>query len=205
MLKIYLARHGQDEDNANGILNGHRNKPLTELGMQQARDLAENIRRIEIAFDAVYSSPLKRAYETAEAVTGVIGMRKPIAMASLIERNFGMMTGKSAKQIKRLCAPDIIETSTITYFLSPEGAETFPQLFARGKSVIDWVRGCHQDGNVLLVTHGDIGKMIYAAYYGVPWESVLTLFHFGNSELLLLSEEPGLESVYVFRCQQFNH
>ena len=36
MLKIYLTRHGQDVDNANGILNGHRDQPLTELGVGQA-------------------------------------------------------------------------------------------------------------------------------------------------------------------------
>jgi len=38
-LHIYLTRHGQDQDNAHGILNGHRNTPLTELGIQQAQQL----------------------------------------------------------------------------------------------------------------------------------------------------------------------
>ena len=40
VLNIYVARHGQDQDNSNGILNGHRDEPLTELGRQQAKDVA---------------------------------------------------------------------------------------------------------------------------------------------------------------------
>ena len=41
MMKIYLARHGQDKDNENGILNGHRDTALTELGLSQAKEIAE--------------------------------------------------------------------------------------------------------------------------------------------------------------------
>lgn len=40
MVNIFVSRHGQDADNANGILNGHRNEPLTDLGRQQAKDVA---------------------------------------------------------------------------------------------------------------------------------------------------------------------
>jgi len=40
MLKIYLAQHGQNEDNANGMLNGHRALPLTEMGIAQATEIA---------------------------------------------------------------------------------------------------------------------------------------------------------------------
>ena len=43
MLNLYLARHGQDEDNAKGILNGRRDNPLTKLGVNQAKKLAENL------------------------------------------------------------------------------------------------------------------------------------------------------------------
>jgi broad specificity phosphatase PhoE len=42
--------------------------------------------------------------------------------------------------------------------------------------------------HVLLVCHGDFGKMVYAAYYDEDWKSVLMDFHFGNSEVLVLSD-----------------
>jgi len=211
MLRIYLARHGQDKDNVNGILNGHRNEPLTELGLEQARILAREIKNAGIKFDAVYSSPLQRAYKTAETVAEVLGIEKPIVEPDLIERNFGVMTGKAIRDIKALCAPDVIETphiasgSGIVYFISVEGAETFPELVERGKRLIAKMKSHHKDGNILLVAHGDIGKMIYAAYYNLDWKEVLMRFHFGNSELLLLSEDSSPEESHVFKFEQHNH
>ncbi|MEX2409948.1 MAG: phosphoglycerate mutase family protein [Candidatus Paceibacterota bacterium] len=88
MLKIYIARHGQNEDNANGILNGHRDFPLTEIGKQQARELAKGIKSSELEFDAVYSSPLIRAYETASIVADDLNLQKPEIIQGLIERDF---------------------------------------------------------------------------------------------------------------------
>jgi broad specificity phosphatase PhoE len=211
MLKIYLARHGQDRDNVNGILNGHRDEPLTELGLEQARMLAEEIKNAGMNFDEVYSSPLQRAYKTAETVTEALGIKKPILEPDLIERNFGIMTGKAIRDIKSLCAPDIIETphiasgTGIVYFISVEGAETFPELIERGGRLIAKMKSHHMDGSILLVAHGDIGKMIYAAYYNLDWKEVLMRFHFGNSELLLLSEDSSPEESHVFKFEQHNH
>lgn len=205
MLNIYIARHGQNEDNANGILNGHRDLPLTEIGRAQARELALGIKEKGLTFDAVLSSPLSRAYETGETVTETLGLPKPEIMPDLIERNFGIMTGKPIGDIEMLCAPDIIKTNTITYFLSPEGAETFPDLLVRGERVVTEVQGKYSDGSVLLVCHGDIGKFVYAAYYGLDWMWVLTKFHFGNSELLFLSPDSSADETHVISIEQHNH
>lgn len=204
MLRIYLTRHGQDEDNAKGILNGWRDSPLTPLGIEQARKLVAKIKDDGLDFGTVYTSPLRRAYQTAEAVTNSMDLRKPSIMEDLKERNFGVMTGKPVEDIEKTCSPDIIKTSNVVYFLSPEGAETFPDLIRRGSKVVSWVKDHHDDGNVLLVTHGDIGKMIYAAYYDLDWKKVLTMFHFGNSELLLLAEDSAPEDAHVFSAEQHN-
>lgn len=115
------------------------------------------------------------------------------------------MTGKFIKDIATLCAPDIIQADPITYFLSPEGAETFPELVARGKKVVAEIKRRHPDGSVLLVTHGDFGKMLYAAYYDLEWKDVLTMFHFGNSELLLLAKDSPADKAHVLQFKQYNH
>ena len=90
MTVIYIARHGQDEDNVRGILNGHRNLPLTDLGRQQAQQLARRIRDRELVFDMVYASPLDRALETAAIVATELGLAEPIVHDDLIERDFGI-------------------------------------------------------------------------------------------------------------------
>ena len=64
MGNLFIVRHGQDEDNANLTLNGRRDKPLTELGRQQAKTVATKLKNHQI--DVIYSSPLKRAFETAQ-------------------------------------------------------------------------------------------------------------------------------------------
>ena len=73
----------------------------------------------------MYVSPLQRAYKTAAIITDVLGIRKPEVLEDLIERDFGIMTGKSQDKIQELCSPDILQTDTVCYFLNPEGAETF--------------------------------------------------------------------------------
>lgn len=205
MLKIFVARHGQDMDNANGILNGHRDLPLTETGTTQAYELASGIKGRGFLFNVVYSSPLLRAYKTAEIVCDTLCVSKPTVLVSLIERDFGVMTGKQVSDIEKLCAPNIIKTDTVTYFLSPERAETFPDVLIRAQHVLEQIKTKHSDGSVLLVTHGDFGKMLYASFYGLEWKAVLTKFHFGNCELLLLSEEESSYETSVVQIKQYNH
>ncbi len=205
MKKIFLVRHGQDQDNAQGILNGRRDSPLTTTGHQQADLLADKVQENNLGVVKVFSSPLQRAYDTALEVTQRLNLEPPEKVELLIERDFGVMTGKVVKDIQRLCAPDIIVTGTITYFLSPPDAETFPQLIVRAKKFLSWLNTQSQPGNYLLVTHGDIGKMIFAAYYTLPWKEVLTDFHFGNSEILLLAPNTQPEDRHFHKTQQYNH
>lgn len=176
---ILIARHGQNVDNANGILNGHRDLPLTELGRQQARNLATGIVEQGIEVDAVYSSPLSRALETAHIVCRVAGVTiEPVVIPEMIERDFGVMTGESIHRVVELCSPNILYTDTITYMLSPEGAETFPRLLERGKRVLEIVREKQSSGNALLICHGDLGKMVYAAATGREWIRCIEKFPF---------------------------
>ena len=205
MLQIYISRHGQNEDNATGILNGHRNLPLTDIGIRQAYELAEGIKTMNHTFDAVYTSPLVRASKTAEIICETLEIAKPKIMELLIERNFGVMSGKLAKDIEKLCKPHIVKTETITYFLSPEGAETFPDLFERARLTLDEIYTLHTDGSILLSTHGDFGKMLYGAFYGIHWQEMLTKFHFDNCELLVLSPEANHNQPHVIKIEQYNH
>lgn len=197
---IYIARHGQNEDNVNGILNGHRDLPLTDIGRQQARELGQAIEAFGLEFDAVYCSPLIRAHETADIIADTAQLVKPVVNDLLIERNFGSMTGELIDRIEELCGPRVIKTSTITYFIDAEGAETFPQLVERGHKVLEFVRNKHAEGRVLLVCHGDIGKMIYCAATGKEWLDVLHDFHFGNGELIDIEDTQ----VHKVRLEQYN-
>ena len=202
-VEIYIARHGQNEDNVNGILNGHRDLPLTDLGRSQAQELARGIIEAEIHFSSIYCSPLKRAHETAIIVRDILGIEiEPIILPELIERDFGVMTGVPINEVESRCSPNIVKTDTITYFLNPERAETFPQLVERGHKVLETVRSQQNEGNALLVCHGDIGKMVYVAATGKKWRDVLINFHFGNCDLIDVSPD---DKAHKIKLEQYNH
>jgi probable phosphoglycerate mutase len=205
MLNIYLARHGQDEDNANGLLNGHRDNPLTELGKNQARTLAQHIKEKGLSFEKIYASPLQRAHATAKIIAVELDYPEPTVKPDLIERDFGVMAGKKIADIEKLSGPDLICSDQVSYFLKAEGAETFPQALERASKVLAELAINHPGGgNILLVTHGDFSKMMFAAFYDLPWQEALQSFHFGNSELVLLA--PGLnpDDAHIFKTEQFN-
>ena len=70
---------------------------------------------------------------------------------------------------------------------------------------MDQIRSGHLDESILLVTHGDFGKMLYTVYYCLNWIDILTKFHFGNCELLLLTEDADPNIPHVVRIEQQNH
>jgi len=204
MTNYYITRHGQDDDNARGLLNGRTDSSLTALGVQQAYSLANKIKEIGIKFDGVYCSPLTRTLKTAIIISKVCGLKEPEVNSLLIERDFGFMTHKNTSDIEKLCTPHILKTKTCTYFLKVDGAESFPELIVRAKEFWNLIKPKHASGNILLITHGDIGKMLYAAYHDLDWKRVLKLFHFGNTELVFLSRGLTGERSKIIEAPQYN-
>lgn len=204
MAEIFLARHGQDEDNVNRILNGHRDMPLTDLGIQQAHDLAENIFAANLLINRVYSSPLQRAYKTAQIVAERIGVEEVNKHDDLIERHFGDMQGQKLEEVSTFCGGELLQSDTILYCINPKNGENFDQAYIRAQKLLDYFVNNYKGEKVLLFTHGDIGKMIYAAYYKLNWRDVLLNFHFGNADLLELSPNSSAETSHLFEQKQHN-
>ena len=75
----------------------------------------------------------------------------------------------------------------------------------RAKQALTYIQDKHKKGNILITTHGDFGKMLYAAYYELDRKDVLMKFHFGNSEVLLLSSDTKPENTHLFITQQYNY
>lgn len=183
-MNIFIARHGQDEDNATGTLNGHRDKPLTELGRQQARTAGQKLKDNEIS--VIYSSPSKRTLETARIIAKEIGLEGIIIEPDLKERDYGGLTGKPVADIPKY-ATKTLQTDGVLYFLDAPGAESFGENLLRAKRILKKVKDKHPNDNVLLVTHGDMGKMIRAAYHNWSIEQGLKTPFFDNSEVLELA------------------
>jgi broad specificity phosphatase PhoE len=180
---IYIVRHGQDEDNATDVLNGRRDTPLTELGRKQAVQVAAKLASYNIS--AVYSSPLKRAYETAKIIAQKSTVDNVAVDLDLIERDFGSMTGKPVADILKY-STNYIQADKTIHFLDADGAESMVDVLARAARVLTKLQQSQESNNIVIVTHGDTGKMLITAYYNWSWRKGLQTPFFGNTEIIKL-------------------
>lgn len=101
--RLYLVRHGQSAGNAEGRFGGHSPTPLSELGRKQAAVTADLLARERI--DAIYSSDLLRAVETAKPLADLLGM--PIIETPIFrERHVGVLEGLTFDESKEMYPDD---------------------------------------------------------------------------------------------------
>lgn len=95
-MELIFIRHGQSTANAEGILQGHSDYPLSQLGRNEARELGKRLKKQNLTYDRIYSSDLKRAVETAELITDELGLpQNSITFTDLLrEHNLGVYEGK---------------------------------------------------------------------------------------------------------------
>jgi broad specificity phosphatase PhoE len=166
--ELVLVRHGQSTANASGVWQGQSEYPLSDEGRLQAR-LAGLALRGE-RFGAIYSSPLERAFETAEIIAREAGLTVPVVrVAGLSERAGGILEGKTwAEQEER--SPELAKK-----FLSlPEeerwslvGAETDGEVLARFERAVAEIRDRHPGGErLVVVSHGGAMRAFLRSRFG---------------------------------------
>jgi broad specificity phosphatase PhoE len=140
---ILLARHGETDWNLERRVQGHADRPLNETGLAQARALADELEPVPL--DAVYSSDLARARETARIVADRLGL--PVTtLRELREKHFGTWEGLTDEEILRRF-PSARQ--------DPWGdAETPEQLSGRVLAALRRIAAEHPRGQVLVVAHG---------------------------------------------------
>lgn len=155
MLRLYLTRHGQTESNLNKIMQGWHNSELTELGKKQAQKLHKRIKHIE--FEDVYTSPIKRAIDTAKIVSG----REDVnPLDNLKEIGLGKWEGKSQEQIQREDSQLFNNFWENPHFFNIEKGESFHDVKERAKQALDHIISKHDGVNILIVTHAAILNVI---------------------------------------------
>jgi broad specificity phosphatase PhoE len=158
MTTLLLARHGETDWNHEGRWQGWADRPLNETGRGQARELAEQLR--STPFDAVYSSDLKRAHETAEIVARPHGV--PVVVdPGLREIDIGSWSGLTRAEIDERF-PDGTR---------PDG-ETREQHAARVLAAVDRIARANVGRRVLIVTHGGTLRTLHGHTRDDPYHPV---------------------------------
>jgi broad specificity phosphatase PhoE len=159
---ILLARHGESDWNRDERWQGHADRPLTELGRKQAQGLADRLASIEL--DAVYSSDLQRARETAEIVARARGLDVEES-AALREVDVGSWSG-----LTRAEAQQRFPDAFLRWLAGEEGwddGETYEQLGDRVLGAVREIAAAHPGERVLVLAHGGSIRAIHAAALGV--------------------------------------
>jgi broad specificity phosphatase PhoE len=140
---ILLARHGETDWNAQRRVQGHSDTPLNDNGRAQALALAETLDGTEL--DAIYSSDLARALDTARLVAERRGLDVTV-LPELRERHFGTWEG--------LTDTEILERFPDARSGSWGDGETKEEMRERVLAALQRIAGEHPGGRVLVVTHG---------------------------------------------------
>jgi alpha-ribazole phosphatase len=159
--KLYLIRHGETEQNKSGVLMGSTDTPLNDHGRLQAVNLRERINALEV--DAIYTSPLQRAVETA---TLVFGDRQPIiADSSLQEFHFGEWEGMHFAEISRQY-PEVWRLWLTDWEQTHiPGGEAFAAFKQRVIGATEELVRLHQGRRVAVVSHGGCIRSLLAHFF----------------------------------------
>lgn len=165
MSELWLVRHGQTDWNSEKRYQGQTDIPLNDTGLAQAFELGKQLAGIR--FNAVYSSDLQRARQTAIILAGHLGSPH-YEDARLREAHFGNWEGE--------CYPEIRERYPEIWVrrkLDPNepvapGGETLPQVVERMSRVADDIVTSFPGGRVLVVAHGLSLAVLLCKQQGKP-------------------------------------
>jgi broad specificity phosphatase PhoE len=185
MTLLYLARHGETDDNARLIFQGQGGKGLNARGRAQARRLAERMRMARVT--TIVSSDLERAEETArivELACEVVHAVDP----DLREVDVGSWTGKSHDAIAELY-PEEWAAWASGLDVRRGGGETYAELAERVERALVRISARGARDPILVVSHGGAIKSYVAKILGVSAEGLRALGGVGNCGLTIVERD----------------
>ncbi len=159
---VLLVRHGQTPTTGKVLPGRAKGLHLADEGRRQADIAAARIAEMK-RVDAVYSSPLERAKETAAPISTARGLRTQIDRG-LLECDFGDWTGAELKRLMKLPEWQTVQRAPST-FRFPNG-ESFSEMQTRMVSALDRLRVAHPGGTIVCVSHADTIKAAVAHALG---------------------------------------
>ncbi len=199
-LTLYLIRHGEIEGSAFRKYTGSIDVVLSKNGIEQIKVVStffndillhkpETIRskisldtekdtqqqaESGLLLDAIYASPLKRALDSAEIIAAPYRI-KPFIFKGLREMSFGKWEGMTFDSIKQQY-PEAFNAWTNNPFKNrPVGGESIKEVSERVINVLHQVLSRHSSGNIAIVAHGGVNRVILCHLTGIPYEHLFRI------------------------------
>jgi broad specificity phosphatase PhoE len=183
MTTLLLIRHAQKEFRANALAGRAPGVHLSSAGRRDAQELASRLAVLPIK--AVYSSPLERALETAQAIAQRCRLEVQVAQA-FNELDYGLWTGCSYDDLRR--DPAWAAFNNVRSLARIPSGESAAEVAVRAVRGIEQMRQDFPDGLVAIATHADVIRTVIAHCLGVPIDLGLRI-------------EIGLCSVSILRFE----
>ena len=177
-MKLYMARHGQTDLNAQQRFQGSSNPPLNAAGIAQAEELA---RQLPPGLTRIVASPLRRAHQTAEIVAASHGL--PVLLIDdFRERCYGVFEGLSREDIEQRY-PELWARRIARHWDDgPPGGETMRQAVDRVGAALALLGATHRGETVLLVAHGFVARAVHMLLRDLPPHAFYDAPMIGNAE-----------------------
>ena len=170
--RLVLIRHGETDWNVEGRYQGQADPPLNARGLEQARKLARALQ--DVGIDVIYSSPLRRAWQTASVIARALGV--PLyAEPRLMEIHQGDWEGRLRAEIASRY-PDLFRRwLTEPWEVTPPGGEHLRDVQRRVYAAVDDILARHRGQTIALVTHRIPIALLKVRYQGLDKDAVRTL------------------------------
>lgn len=188
MTQIILIRHGETEWNVSETFRGRRDVGLNEMGIKQAELLGNYL--IDLRVEAVYSSPLKRALDTAKSVANHHGLDVSVAHG-LVDFNYGAWEGLLHQEVRDKYRGLYERWLKEPHMVRMPDGESLDEVRERARGVVDRVVSKHS-GTVVLVSHRVVNKVLICSMLGLD-----------NSHFWDIKQDMGGITVFEYEGGRF--
>ncbi|MFW0107623.1 histidine phosphatase family protein [Rothia sp. P7181] len=159
---LLMIRHGQTDWNKKGLMQGSTDIELNEVGREQALYTAQKLAQEGIRCDVIVSSPLSRAFETAQIVGNYLGVEVSRTYEGLVERHYGEAEGQDISLEARR-EPDAFY----------QGVESERSVYVRGIKTLRQIVSDYPGQHIIAVSHGSLIRRVLSASRGEEWKEAV--------------------------------
>jgi broad specificity phosphatase PhoE len=165
--KIIIIRHGETKWNRGKVFRGIYDIPLNENGRNQAHLTSEALGNY--SFDAAYTSPLSRAYETAEQVLAPHGIKASVD-EGFLDMDYGEWTGKSEEEVKQRWPSEYADWLLQPHKTRPPGGTTIKEIFDKSFTALTALGSRHAGQTIAVFSHRVVNKLLIIGALGLGIE-----------------------------------
>lgn len=181
-MKIYFVRHGETDWNARGHIQGSNDTDLNAAGREQAEELGKKLFKEKLEIAKIYTSPQKRAVQTAEIVANKLGLTYQITKG-LEEMSLGVWEGHTWEEVRNQDTEYYQNWyKNRRYVKAPEG-ESYQELLVRNVGALLKIIEKHTE-DVIVITHSAVIMTLRCWLNDTPFSEMIKRYRTGNATIV---------------------